>query len=173
MVAAAFGSSNPQPCLPFWNWAPSAEQIPTPLVLISAQHALRQSALATHPPVVNCWPAASRVSHQRTEENSKQIQGVIGHIVTIAYLETCSRTKPWRRRLQARIERHCFLMGFRLYMKAAYPCRCRRPWHQRCWEPGQERRQQLCRAEQSILMFRYGVEPVRSDWDGTHKLERW
>lgn len=55
MVAAAFGSSKPQPCLPFWNCAPSAEQMPTPLVLISAQHALRQSASETHPPVVNCW----------------------------------------------------------------------------------------------------------------------
>ncbi len=52
---AELGSAKPQPSLPFWNWAPTAEQMPMPLPLISAQQVLRQSASATQPPVVNCW----------------------------------------------------------------------------------------------------------------------
>ena len=54
MVAAALGSTKLQPLLPFWNWAASAEQTPTPLAL--AQHPDPQSALLTHPPVMNCAP---------------------------------------------------------------------------------------------------------------------
>lgn len=54
MVAAALGSTKLQPFLPFWNWAASAEQTPTPLAL--AQHPDAQSALLTHPPVMNWAP---------------------------------------------------------------------------------------------------------------------
>jgi len=54
-LTAALGSTKPHPSLPFWCCAPTAEHIPRPLPLISAQQALLQSASATHPPVVNCW----------------------------------------------------------------------------------------------------------------------
>lgn len=56
MVAAALGSLKPQPCLPFWNSAPMPEQMPMPWPLL-AQQPSWQSASATHPPVVNCFPA--------------------------------------------------------------------------------------------------------------------
>lgn len=54
MVASALGSTKSQPFFPFWNCAASAEQTPTPLA--SAQQAELQSALLTHPPVMNCAP---------------------------------------------------------------------------------------------------------------------
>jgi hypothetical protein len=54
MVAAALGSTNPHPFLPFWNCAASAEHTPTPLA--SAQQPEAQSASLTHPPVMNCEP---------------------------------------------------------------------------------------------------------------------
>jgi hypothetical protein len=55
MVVAELGSEKPQPCLPFWSAAASAEQTPWPEPLL-AQQAEPQSALLTHPPVMNCWP---------------------------------------------------------------------------------------------------------------------
>lgn len=54
MVAWALGSTKLQPALPFWKAAASAEQTPTPLAF--AQHAEAQSALLTHPPVMNWAP---------------------------------------------------------------------------------------------------------------------
>lgn len=46
---------NPQPVLPAWvDGAPWPEQTPT--VGLPAQHADEQSALAVHPPVMNCCP---------------------------------------------------------------------------------------------------------------------
>lgn len=54
LVAAAFGSTNPQPVLPAWLAAASAEQ--TPSVGFPAQQADAQSALEVHPPVMN-WAA--------------------------------------------------------------------------------------------------------------------
>lgn len=57
MVAAAAGSTKPQPVLPACKEAASAEQMPTAVVPISAQQADWQSASATQPPVMN-WEAS-------------------------------------------------------------------------------------------------------------------
>jgi hypothetical protein len=55
MVAAALGSTKLQPALPFWKAAASAEQ--TPMLLALAQQPEAQSALLTHPPVMNWEPS--------------------------------------------------------------------------------------------------------------------
>ena len=57
IVASALGSTKPQPSLPFWVEAASAEQIPSPEADISAQQADWQSASLTQPPVVNWEPS--------------------------------------------------------------------------------------------------------------------
>lgn len=57
IVAAALGSTKPQPSLPFWVEAASAEQIPSPEAEISAQQADWQSASLTQPPVMNWEPS--------------------------------------------------------------------------------------------------------------------
>lgn len=54
MVAAALGSTKPQPVLPAWLAAASA--LHTPAVGLPAQQADWQSASLTQPPVMNCWP---------------------------------------------------------------------------------------------------------------------
>ncbi len=57
MVLAELGSTKPQPSLPFWRAAATAEQTPRSWLLL-AQQAVSQSASLVQPPVMNCWALA-------------------------------------------------------------------------------------------------------------------